>query len=171
MSQESATELVHALTSAGLTVATAESLTGGLLAGEIVKVSGASKVFTGGIVSYHTQLKQTLLGVDGALLAANGPVDPEVARQMADGARRACAIDGQSADLGLATTGVAGPDPDAQTGKTAGMVFLGIATEYGARSVELALHGDRASIRAQTVAAAISEALDELGTFTRPQSA
>jgi len=160
-----ALELITALTQRGLTVATAESLTGGLLAGELVKVPGASKVFSGGIVSYHTELKHTLLGVDADLLAANGPVDPLVAQQMADGARRACAVDGRYADLGLSTTGVAGPDPDAQTGKPAGTVFLGIATAHGTRAVELSLSGDRPAIRAETVAAAVREAVDEIRTL------
>jgi len=163
--EPAAFELISTLTRRGLTVATAESLTGGLLAGELVQVPGASKVFSGGIVSYHTELKHNLLGVDSDLLAINGPVDPLVAQQMAEGARQACAVEGKAADLGLATTGVAGPDPDPQTGKPAGTVFLGVATAHGARAVELALSGDRPAIRAQTVAAAIREALDEIENF------
>ena len=79
-----------------------------------MSVPGASLVFNGGVVSYHTQLKHSLLGVDAELLAENGPVDPHVAQQMAEGARHTCAIDGRPADIGLATTGVAGPDPDPQ---------------------------------------------------------
>lgn len=146
-------------------MATAESLTGGLLAGELVSVPRASLVFNGGIVSYHAQLKHALLGVEATRLAQTGPVDPLLAEQMADGARRACAIDGRPADLGLATTGVAGPDPDPQTGQPAGTVYLGIATGQGARSVRLALPGDRPAIRAATVAPAVQEALLELQTL------
>ena len=162
MIQTATATLIKTLTEHGLTVSTAESLTGGLLAGELVSVPGASLVFSGGIVSYHTQLKQTLLGVDAKQLAQSGPVDPLVAEQMADGARLACAIDGRPADLGLATTGVAGPDPDLQTGQPAGTVYIGIATRQGARSVRLSLHGDRPAIRVATVAAAVHEALIEL---------
>lgn len=167
MREEPVVELIKGLTQYRLTVATAESLTGGLLAGELVSVSGASKVFNGGVVSYHTQLKETLLGVDAALLTANGPVDPEVARQMAEGARQACLIDGRPADLGLATTGVAGPDPDPQTGQPAGTVYLGIATASGSRAVALSLSGDRPAIRTQTVAAAVVEALNELQSLAQ----
>ena len=166
MSAESAAKvLITRLTGKHLTVATAESLTGGLLAGELVGVPGASLVFRGGIVSYHTQLKHTLLGVDEAQLAATGPVDSTVAQQMADGARRACAVDGVPADLGVATTGVAGPDPDPQTGQPAGTVYIGVATAQGARSVRLALEGDRGAIRAAAVAAALHEAINEVSSL------
>ncbi|MGC3994653.1 MAG: CinA family protein [Propionicimonas sp.] len=160
-----ASRLVAALIDGGLTVATAESLTGGLLAAELVSVPGVSAAFLGGIVSYDTRLKHTLLGVDAERLAETGPVDPLVAEQMAEGVRQACAVDGRPADLGLATTGVAGPDPDAQTGLPAGTVHLGIATVRGVRSVHLDLEGDRAAIRAATVAAAIEEALAEVSAL------
>ena len=166
MIQDEARDLVAALIERGLTVATAESLTGGLLASAIVSVPGASAAFLGGVIPYHTQLKHTLLGVDAALLARSGPVDAQVARQLAEGVRHACAVDGRPADLGLATTGVAGPDPDPQTGQAAGTVFLGIATERGSRSIRLTLAGDRQAVRTATVAAAIHEALaevDEMG--------
>lgn len=162
MSEDLAATLIASLTEKGLTVATAESLTGGLLAGELVTVPGASRAFNGGIVAYHSELKQTLLGVDAAILTESGPVDARVAVQMAEGARHVCAVEGRPADLGLATTGVAGPDPDPQTGKPAGTVFLGIATADGSRAVELSLTGDRAAIRTHTVAAALAAAIDEL---------
>lgn len=162
MSQTPTSTLIKTLTEHGLTVATAESLTGGLLAGELVSVPGASLAFNGGIVSYATQLKKTLLGVDAARLDEFGPVDGVVAQQMAEGARQACAVDGRPAGLGIATTGVAGPDPDPQTGQAAGTVYIGIATSAGAPSVLLALSGDRPAIRVATVAAAIDEALIEL---------
>lgn len=76
MTHDPAAVLIATLTERGLTVATAESLTGGLLAGELVRVPGASLVFNGGVVTYHTKLKHTLLGVDEALLTEHGPVDP-----------------------------------------------------------------------------------------------
>ncbi|WP_353809533.1 CinA family protein [Agromyces sp. SYSU T00194] len=157
--------LVGELAARGMTIAVAESLTGGLLASRIVDVPGASAVFTGGIVAYATQLKHDLLGVDAGLLAERGPVDPDVARQLAEGVRRACAVGGAPADLGIATTGVAGPDP--QAGKRAGTVFVGVASARGARALELALPGERAAIRAATVDAAIAAALDEVRNIRR----
>ena len=163
-----AAQALEAAASRGLRLAVAESLTGGLLADAIVSVPGASRVFSGGIVAYDTALKHALLGVDAALLAARGPVDEEVARQMAAGVRRACAVpraDGvvRPADLGLATTGVAGPDPDPQTGLPAGVVWLGVSGAAGERAVRLDLPGERPAIRAAAVAAAIRLLCEELG--------
>jgi nicotinamide-nucleotide amidase len=113
-------------------------------------------VVLGGAVVYATALKHSLLGVDADLLATEGPVHPEVARQLAEGVRQRLAVDGRPADIGLATTGVAGPDP--QGGRPVGTVFVGIATAAGTRVVELALQGDRATIRRLVVARAIAEA-------------
>lgn len=138
----------------GLTVAVAESLTGGLLVAELIRPSGASAVVVGGVVAYATKLKHAVLGVDQELLATHGPVDPEVARQMAAGVRTALAVDGRIADIGLSTTGVAGPDP--QGGKAPGTVFVGLSTTNGERAIELQLDGDRMTIRTQTVAMAIA---------------
>ena len=160
MSGEPAERLVSAMAERGLTLAVAESLTGGLLTARIVSVPGASAVLTGGVVAYATELKQALLGGEGTLLAARGAVDGEVARQMAGRVRRVCAVDGRAADLGLATTGVAGPD--SQDGHPPGTVHLGIASARGIRSVSLELSGDRASIRGRTVDLAVEEALAEL---------
>ena len=101
-----AADLVAELTRRGLTIAVAESLTGGLLVAELIAVPGASLVVRGGVVAYATDLKEELLGVDAALLAASGPIHPDVARQMADGVRRRL-----GADIGISTTGAAGPGP------------------------------------------------------------
>lgn len=149
-----AAEVVGALAARGWTIAVAESLTGGLLVAELVSVPGASAVVRGGVVAYATPLKHLLLGVDARLLAERGAVDPEVARQMAAGARERLAVDGVPADVGLATTGVAGPDP--QDGHPVGEVWLGLAVggEVLARGVEL--EGGRAAIRAASVAASLS---------------
>jgi nicotinamide-nucleotide amidase len=145
--------LIAELTRRGLTIAVAESLTGGALTAELIRIPGASVVVNGGVVAYQTALKHTLLGVDAALLAEYGPVHPEVARQMASGVRARLAVDGRPADIGVATTGVAGPD--GQNGQTPGTVFLGLAGAGAASVIPLRLHGDRASIRAGSVAAAI----------------
>ncbi|MBI4940782.1 MAG: nicotinamide-nucleotide amidohydrolase family protein [Actinobacteria bacterium] len=151
-----AREVVTTLTARGLTLATAESLTGGLLAARVVDVPGASAVLRGGVVAYATDLKHRLLGVDADLLAARGAVDPDVAAAMAHGVRERL-----GADVGVATTGVAGPDP--QDGHPAGTVFVAVslapalaARGGGAgRVVPLLLAGDRAAVRTATVAQAL----------------
>ncbi|GAA3596551.1 CinA family protein [Klugiella xanthotipulae] len=140
----------------------AESLTGGLLVGELVSVPGASAVVSGGIVAYDTELKRSLLGVSRVLLGEYGPVHPEVARQMAAGVRRTCAVSGQYAGVGIATTGVAGPDPDPATGQPAGVVFVGLSSERGERHVEFRFEGDRQQIRVATVGAALGLLREEL---------
>jgi nicotinamide-nucleotide amidase len=132
----------------GETLATAESLTGGLVAATIVDVPGASAVFRGGFVAYATELKAALVGVPNDLLAERGPVDPEVALALALGARERC-----RADWGLATTGVAGPDP--QDGKPVGRVYVAVSGPGVAEVRELTLPGDRPAIRAGSVAAVL----------------
>lgn len=154
-----AARLLEALVRRGERLATAESLTGGLLAAELVSVPGASLAYSGGVIAYSTALKHSLVGVDADLLAERGAVDPDVACQLADRVRRACSVAGRPADLGIATTGVAGPDP--QDGHAPGTVFVGIASARGIRSVRLELGGDREAIRRATVAAALSIALEE----------
>ena len=144
-----ASQLIAELTRRRMTIAVAESLTGGLLVAELVSVPGASAVVRGGVVAYATELKSTLLGVDAELLAQRSPIDPEVARQMAEGVRRRLGHDGMPADIGLATTGVAGPDP--QDGHPVGEVWLGLAMEGRVEARGLTLGGDRASIRSVTV--------------------
>ena len=153
-----AAELVHGLAERGWTVAVAESLTGGLVVSTLVAVPGASACVRGGVVAYATSLKTTLLGVDSALLAAEGAVHPEVARQMAEGVRTAAAIDGARADVGIATTGVAGPA--SQGGKPVGTVFIAVATPSGTDVKALSLPGTRAQIRAAAARSALSLAVD-----------
>jgi nicotinamide-nucleotide amidase len=157
--------VVRALAERGLTLATAESLTGGGLTAELTRVPGASAVVLGGAIVYSTELKHDLLGVEADLLEREGPVHPEVARQLAEGARRHLAVGGRAADLGVSTTGVAGPDP--QGGRAVGTVYVGIASASGVRAVELRFTGDRQSIRAQTVARAVLELAAEVGIGER----
>jgi len=142
-------QVVARLTSAGQTVAVAESLTGGLLAARIVDVPGASAVFRGGVVAYATDLKGTLLGVDTDLLERHGAVHAQVAAQMAGGVRERL-----GATWGLSTTGVAGPDP--QDGKAPGTVFVGIAGPDGVRTLGLTAGGDRAQVRGAAVDAVLT---------------
>jgi nicotinamide-nucleotide amidase len=128
------------------TVATAESLTGGAVAATLVDVPGISAVFRGGVVAYATDLKTALLDVPASGLAATGAVHEDVARAMAVGVRERL-----GADWGLATTGVAGPDP--QDGVAAGTVVVAVAGPHeGDVAVRrLELRGDRASVRALSV--------------------
>lgn len=153
--------LIARLRATGRTIAAAESLTGGELTAELTRVPGASAVVVGGAVVYATELKHTLLGVDAALLDAEGPVHPAVAAQLAEGVRSRLAVGGRAIDIGVATTGVAGPDP--QGGRAVGTVFVGIASIAGTRVVELALSGDRSAIRRATVERAIAELVEETG--------
>ncbi|MEN1976040.1 CinA family protein [Cellulomonas sp. P4] len=144
--------LLAALRDRGWTVAVAESLTGGLVAAALVDVPGASQSLRGGVVAYATDVKGSVLGVDRELLAAHGAVHPEVARQMAERVRALL-----GADVGLATTGVAGPEP--QDGFSPGTVHVAVATPAGTVVRTLALVGGRAAIRAATCDAVLAEAL------------
>lgn len=156
-----AADLVGALRARGWSLGVAESLTGGAVASEIVSVPGASAVLRGAVVAYATPVKRTLLGVDADLLAAHGPVHPDVAVQMAEGVRRTVAVDGRPADVGISTTGIAGPDsPD---GQPVGTVHIGVATPNGSRSSSHAFSGGRAEIRRQAVEAALALALIAAG--------
>lgn len=139
----------------GRTLAVAESLTGGLLAATLVAVPGASAVFRGGLVVYATELKHALAGVPEGLLAERGPVDPQVALAMADGARLRC-----GADWGVATTGVAGPEP--QHGVPVGTVHLACAgPDLVAEVRPRRFEGDRCRIRQAAVRAALTLLLDQ----------
>lgn len=156
-----AARLVSALTARGWTLGVAESLTGGALAAEIVSVPGASAALNGAVVAYATPVKATLLGVDAALLAEHGPVHAEVAAQMATGVRDAVQVAGRPADVGIATTGIAGPDsPD---GQPVGTVHVGVATAEGVLTRTFRFDGDRTAVRAQSVGAAITMALTAAG--------
>lgn len=159
-----ASRLVARLTAEGRSLAVAESLTGGAVLAELVSVPGASLVVRGGVVAYDTALKESLLGVPRGVLEANGPVHPEVASAMAEGVRTAAAIDGHPADLGLATTGVAGPDP--QAGAPVGLVYIAVADAAGTTVCEHRFAGDRAAIRAQAARAAL-DLLDAVLSRTR----
>jgi len=153
-----AAQLVSALRERGWTLGVAESLTGGAVAAEIVTVPGASAALWGAVVAYATPVKHTLLGVDANLLAAHGPVHADVAVQMAEGVRRAVAVGGRAADVGVSTTGIAGPDsPD---GQPVGTVHVAVAAPHGVRSRSFVFAGTRDEIRTQARDAAIALALD-----------
>jgi nicotinamide-nucleotide amidase len=141
---ELATEIIRRLTEAGQTVATAESLTGGLVAAALTDVPGSSQAFVGGVIAYATELKAQLLGVDTALLARHGPVYAPVAAAMADGVRGRL-----GATIGVATTGVAGPGP--QDGNPAGTVHVAVSLDGDTVVRTMGLAGNRDEVRRLTV--------------------
>lgn len=141
--------LVDAYIARGWTVATAESLTAGLLAALLTEVPGASAMVRGGIICYATDTKASLVGVDGGLLAERGPVDPDVALALAAGCRTRF-----GATVGVGLTGVAGPDP--QHGRTPGTVYLAVDGPGGGEVRELREAGaTRQQVRAAAVRAAL----------------
>ncbi|HUS21581.1 MAG TPA: nicotinamide-nucleotide amidohydrolase family protein [Aeromicrobium sp.] len=137
------------------TVATAESLTGGLVCATLVDAPGASAIVRGAVVAYTADVKSQILGVDDAQIASNGTIDAEVARQMAEGIRLRL-----GATWGVATTGNAGPD--SSEGKPVGTVFIAVAGPRTSAVRELSLSGDRTAIRRSTTAAALSLLLGTL---------
>jgi nicotinamide-nucleotide amidase len=147
-------QLHRRLRSVGATVATAESLTGGRLAAALTAAPGASESYVGGVVTYATELKVSLLGVPEGLVEEHGVVSPECARAMASGVR---ALTG--ATYGIATTGVAGPAE--QEGKPAGTVFVGLAGPGLLEVVALELTGKRQQVQDRTVQEAL-EAFEAL---------
>jgi nicotinamide-nucleotide amidase len=142
--RELAAEVIRLLVARGETLAVAESLTGGLLAGALTAIPGASAVFRGAVVAYATDLKSSLLGVPAQLLDRYGAVHPEVAAAMAEGV--CCRL---AAAAGAATTGVAGPDP--ADGQPVGTVHIAVSVAGATTTRALALSGDRRQIRSATV--------------------
>ena len=142
-----ASKVISAL--AGKSLVTAESLTGGGIGASLTAVSGASKIFKGGIISYTDQVKHQLLGVSVDILSVFGAVSAPVAEAMAVGARKAL-----QADVAVAVTGLAGPDGD-EFGHSVGTVFIGYADESGSTVGEYHFFGDREAVRNQTIEAAL----------------
>lgn len=140
--------VVGQLAERGATVATAESLTGGLVGAALTDVPGSSAVYVGGVVVYATRLKAQLAGVDLELLDRLGPVHPQVAAALAAGVR-----DRLAATYGLATTGVAGPAP--QGGHAAGTFFVAVAGPAGVRVAQLSRPGPRELVRRRAVVTAL----------------
>jgi nicotinamide-nucleotide amidase len=147
--------LVADLAAKKLTVAVAESLTGGLIMAALTSVPGVSRVFRGGVVAYATDTKESMLGVDAELLETSGAVDPDVAEQMAVGVRERFDV-----SFGLSSTGVAGPDD--QDGKSPGLVFVAVSAPFGVWHRELLLEGDRSAVRTRAGIAALELLSDVL---------
>lgn len=152
--------MVGRLLDRGLTVATGESLTAGLVAATLAEVPGCSSVLRGAVVAYHGDIKGSLLDVP-VETRAGGLVSRAVAEAMAAGAARRL-----GADVGIGTTGVAGPDP--HDGEPVGSVWIAVVTPDGPAARHLQLGGGRADIRRQTVEACWDLLLDTLAPPVRP---
>ena len=150
---ELATTVINQLSTAGKTLAVAESLTGGGLGATITEVAGSSEVFLGGITTYSDLSKTKLLEVPKKLITKHTAVSEDVAKAMAEGARNLF-----KSDYAISTTGVAGPGK--AYGKTAGTVWLAIASKKEVIAIELSISGDRATVRNATIESA-------LATFSR----
>jgi nicotinamide-nucleotide amidase len=147
---DQARSLLALMDAKGMTLATAESCTGGLIAGALTAIAGSSSVIMAGFVTYSNDAKQKMIGVSSESLTQHGAVSAEVARKMAEGAR-----DRAGVSLALSCTGIAGPG-GATLGKPVGLVFIGCAREGAPTLVERHVFpGDRAAVRAATVAAAL----------------
>ena len=145
----------------GLTVATAESCTGGLVGAALTQEPGSSDFYLGGVVSYDNAVKEKMLGVGQQSLEEKGAVSPEVAKEMAAGARARLGT-----DLALATTGIAGPDGGSDA-KPVGLVYIGLATPQGIEAKKFQFYGGRDSVRALTVQAALNWLRLYLAKFER----
>ncbi len=148
-------QVLAGLRSGGYTVAVAESLTGGLVAAALTDIPGASEAFRGGVVAYATELKALLLGVDRDMLARHGAVYAPVAAAMAAGVRTRL-----GATYGVATTGVAGPDP--ADGQPVGTAHIAVSAADDTVVRTIALTGDRHQIRRLSVEHALGLLLGRL---------
>ncbi|MCL2482385.1 MAG: CinA family protein [Propionibacteriaceae bacterium] len=149
-------EAIAALTATGTTVATCESITGGLICGALTSVPGSSSVVRGGLITYATELKTSLAGVDPDLVSRFGVVSQDVAVALARGAQERC-----GADWGIGVTGVAGPGPS--DGVPAGTVWLAVAGPGTLRARLLTESGHRSQVRTRVVDAAIELLCEMLG--------
>ena len=144
--------LYHLLLGRKMTLATAESCSGGLLSHRLTNVPGVSEVFLLGVVSYSNEAKVRVLGVDGEVIRDKGAVSPEVAMQMAVGVQRL-----SGSGMGIGITGIAGPSGGTEA-KPVGTVFIGISLPAGSlvEARHFLFHGDRNAIKSQTVDAAFA---------------
>lgn len=142
---ELASRVIEIFREKGLSLAFAESCTGGMIAETITNVAGASDIFYGSAVTYVNSAKEHILGVTRETLEKHGAVSSECAEEMACGARRV-----YGADVAMSVTGIAGPGGGSD-GKPVGTVWFGLATKDGAETFRRRFDGDRAAVRRQTV--------------------
>lgn len=151
---ETSRTIAEACRRTGRTVAVAESCTGGLVASALTEIPGASAWFRGGVVTYATDTKHSVLGVSDELLRADGPVCAATAQGMAEGVRRLL-----GADVSVSVTGLAGPDGDPNRAIPVGTVFIGWATASASGAEPHRFEGDREAVRHQAREAALARIL------------
>ena len=151
--EETAVRLLQRLREQGLTLATAESCTGGWIGQTLTAVPGSSASYLGGVIAYANSVKEAVLGVPAQTLQEHGAVSAQTAAAMAQGVRRVI-----GADLSVAVTGIAGPGSDG-TGKPVGLVYMGICDGVQTKVTEHHFSGDREAVRRQTVEAALQTML------------
>lgn len=155
--QKLAEEVLAAARARNVTLGSAESCTGGMIAATLTDIAGSSDVFVGGVVSYWAEVKEAVLGVDGKTIQEHGVVSSQVAEQMAEGASRVL-----SCDYAVSTTGIAGPG-GAEPGKPVGTVWLGLKTPAGVKSELICADGGRGDVRRAAVKHALGMLMDALG--------
>lgn len=153
--EELAIRLLERLKAKGLTLATAESCTGGWIGAALTAIPGSSAAYVGGIISYTNGVKEKLLGVPHEILETKGAVSRETACAMALGAQNAL-----GSDLAVSVTGLAGPDSDG-SGKPVGLVYVGCAVGETVVSEEHVFPGNRQAVREAAVCAALELALKQ----------
>ncbi|MCI8332495.1 MAG: CinA family protein [Clostridiales bacterium] len=147
-------QLISLLKEKNMTIAAAESCTGGLLSAAITSAAGASAVFEGSIISYANRIKQKMLGVDPDILTVHGAVSEPCAKAMAEGVRRNI-----GADIGVSITGIAGPDGGTPE-KPVGTVYIGLSFAGGTKAKRFQFDGSREEVRRQSVEQALCEVLE-----------
>jgi len=145
------------LKSRSLTLAVAESCTGGLLGGRVTSIAGSSAYFRGGVIAYDNNIKREILGVPAADLEKHGAVSAPVVQAMAIGAAKLF-----GADCALSVSGIAGPDGGTDE-KPVGLVFIGIFYDNQTQSRSFVFNGGRDEVRAKSVDAALDFLIDVVG--------
>ena len=153
---KAASDVISAMREKGLTLATAESCTGGGVGHALTAVSGSSSVYLGGVISYANAVKEQVLKVPAEVLSTKGAVSYETAHAMASGVRALL-----GADVAVSITGIAGPLSD-NTQKPVGLVYIGVATEKGMTIREEHFDGDREAVRDQSICTALAMILEAI---------
>ena len=153
---KAASDVISAMREKGLTLATAESCTGGGVGHALTSVSGSSSVYLGGVISYANAVKEQVLKVPAEILATKGAVSYETAYAMAEGVRTLL-----GADIAVSITGIAGPVSD-NTQKPVGLVYIGVATEQGITVKENHFAGDREKVRDQSICTVLEMILENI---------
>lgn len=152
-----ASQVGEALTENHLTIATAESCTGGLMGHLLTSISGSSGYYLGGVIAYSNEVKEAFLGVRHETLLAYGAVSEQTAKEMAAGARERI-----GSDIGISTTGIAGPTGGTPE-KPVGLVYIGFSTKDETLAFECHFKGGRMDVKESTAQALLTKVLEKIG--------